>query len=492
MLKRNLFFFLWITACISLYGQSIDTGCLNIDCKTGRLSSEPPGYYNAATGLTCAPLKTALNNIITTGMTPNTYSNLWTQYLIADVKPREVGPGTSPNVIWDIYSDNPTGADPYNFTPGPVASGGQQDNGSAVSGEGQLYNREHSVPLSWFNGNTGVNGPATDYLHIFPTDKLVNANRANFIYGTVSAPTITSMNGSKLGPNTFPGLTGTAFEPINAFKGDLARAFFYFVTRYESNMPAWETQSPEGDKAFDGTTWPSIELSYLQLMLQWNSADPVSQKEMDRNDAAYTYQANRNPFIDHPEFVGRIWSQCGLVLPVDLTEFNGLISGDKVLLNWKIERAAGLSYFEIERSVDGITYTNAGIVHWLNNQSDYSFTDDVSDLGGRIFYRLKMVDQTNVFKYSRVLVITLPGRDNVISVFPNPARETLNLSFRKQVPFDAMLYIMDGSGKNIKVSSLPHSQWNYQINVSGLANGMYLLKYVGNNGVSYIKFLVHH
>ncbi|MBL7730645.1 MAG: endonuclease, partial [Chitinophagaceae bacterium] len=134
-----------------------------------RLTTEPPGYYAAAAGLNCAALKTALRDIITTGMTPKTYGDLWTQYLLSDVKPREVGPGTSPLVIWDIYSDNPTGADPYNFTPGPVSSGGQQDNGTAVSGEGQLYNREHSIPQSWFGASAspGSIGPESDYFHIF-------------------------------------------------------------------------------------------------------------------------------------------------------------------------------------------------------------------------------------------------------------------------------------------------------------------------------------
>ncbi len=490
-MKKFFPLFLSLLICFTLHSQVTDTSRSQNINIVSRVSTEPAGYYDAANGLTCAPLKTALSAIITTGMTPKTYGDLWIQYLISDVKPREVGPGTSPDVIWDIYSDNPGGPDPYNFTPGAVASGGQQDNGTAAPSEGIFYNREHSVPLSWFNGNTGTSGPATDYFHIFPTDKLVNAMRANYNYGVVSSPTFTSQNGSKLGPNIYPGLSGTAFEPITEFKGDIARAFFYFVTRYESNISGWETSSTEGNVAFAGNTWPSIELPYLKLMLQWNSVDPVSQKEIDRNDAGYTYQGNRNPFIDHPEFVGQIWSQsCGLALPVDLVEFKGKLSGNNVLLNWKVERVDGFSHFEIERSMDGGVYTKAGAVNWLANQSEYLFADDVSYISGKILYRLKMVDQTNVFKYSKVLTINLPAADNITSVYPNPAKETLNISFRKKFTSNVRAYILDASGRNVGVSILGSGQSNYQLDVSDLSNGMYLLKCVGESGTSYIKFLV--
>jgi hypothetical protein len=256
-------------------------------------------------------------------------------------------------------------------------------------------------------------------------------------------------------------------------------------------MPGWETESPEGDLAFDGTAWPSIEISYLKLMLQWHVTDPVSQKEIDRNDAGYTYQANRNPYIDHPEFVGQIWAQsCGLALPVDLTEFKAKLSGNTVLLNWKIEKADGFSHFEIERSVNGGAYTKIGNVRWIANQNDYSFGDDVSAVSGKVLYRLKMVDDNNVFKYSKVITVTIPDFESITSVYPNPASETLTISFRKPLSSNAAVYILDASGSNVSRSILPQGQLNYSLTVNSLANGMYLLKCVNENGVSYIKFLV--
>ncbi|MBC7650527.1 MAG: endonuclease, partial [Deinococcales bacterium] len=172
----------------------------------GIYGQEPAGYYDNAASKNCADLKTALKTIIATGNTPQSYSALWTQYQVSDIKPRTVGTGST-NVIYDIYSAKPDGVDPYQFTPGN-GTGGQQDVGINTTTEGQFYNREHSVPQSWFNGNTSTPGPTTDYLHIFPTDKKVNSVRANYIYGEVATASYTSLNGSKLGTSSFAGLTG--------------------------------------------------------------------------------------------------------------------------------------------------------------------------------------------------------------------------------------------------------------------------------------------
>ncbi|MBI5373558.1 MAG: endonuclease [Sphingobacteriales bacterium] len=457
-------------------------------------TGEPAGYYSAATGLTCSALKTSLSNIITTGMTPKTYGNLWTQYLVSDIKPREVGPGTSTDVIWDIYSDNPAGADPYNFTPGPVASGGQQDNGGAAGGEGILYNREHSVPQSWFGASaaSGSVGPESDYFHIYPTDKIVNANRSNFIYGEISAPTITSMNGSKLGPNTVAGLTGsTAFEPIDAFKGDLARSFFYFVTRYQSSMSAWQTLSVEGNLAFDGTTWPSIELPYLQMMIRWHNLDPVSQKEIDRNNAGYVFQGNRNPYIDHPEFVNQVWvSGCGLILPVTITGFTGGYVLNAVQLKWQVATADGFDRFDVERSTDGgRTFQKTGTVNWVQNADKFSFQDGDNSLKGDVFYRLKLVDQNGTFTYSKVIRVMVPASDFTAAFFPNPATDQLGVSFRKPLTADCSVTITDLAGRKLKTLKLVSGQQQYSIPVAELAGGTYLLQLRSDGQLIHTKFI---
>ncbi|MFN3445060.1 MAG: endonuclease, partial [Bacteroidia bacterium] len=198
------------------------------------------------------------------------------------------------------------------------------------------YNREHTFPQNWFTSGTST-GPGTDYIQVLPTDGKVNGQRSNWVYGEVGSTSWTSLNGSKLGSSAVAGVTGTVFEPINAYKGDLARVFLYMVTRYENNMPTWGSLSgSNGLQALEPNTFPSIDLAYLQLMIKWHNQDPVSQKEIDRNNAAYAFQGNRNPFVDSPQFVQRIW---GGNIPSEPTvgAYNlqvTNINNNSVKLNW--------------------------------------------------------------------------------------------------------------------------------------------------------------
>ncbi|MGU3373379.1 endonuclease [Chryseobacterium sp. M5A1_1a] len=255
----------------------------------------PPGYYNPAVGLTGAPLKTALRAIITPGHQDKGYSGLWTAYFTTDRDTTYENDGT----IMDIYSENPTGPDPYNFTVGTNQCG-------QYSTEGQCYNREHIVPQSLFSQALPMR---SDIHFIRATDGKVNGMRSNYPFGKVGPnPSYTSQNGSKLGSSASPGYSGIVFEPIDAFKGDVARMIFYFVTRYETQLASFSSGDMLGGSAF-----PGLQSWELQELLAWNALDPVSPAETARNNAAYTYQGNRNPFIDNSAYADLIWSN----VPVD-------------------------------------------------------------------------------------------------------------------------------------------------------------------------------
>jgi endonuclease I len=251
-------------------------------------NAQAPGYYNSANGLSGASLKTALSTIITNGHQDKGYSGLWTGYKTTDIDKNYENDGS----ILDIYSEKPVGTDPYKYTPGTNQCG-------TYSVEGNCYNREHIVPQSLFNEASPM---VSDIHFIRATDGKVNGMRSNYPFGKVGTATFTSKNGSKLGNSTSSGYSGTVFEPIDEFKGDVARMIFYFVTRYQSKLSSFSSGNMLGS-----STFPGLQTWELNVLLAWHNQDPVSQAEINRNNASYTFQGNRNPFIDNSNYVNLIW-----------------------------------------------------------------------------------------------------------------------------------------------------------------------------------------
>ncbi|MDP2209787.1 MAG: endonuclease [Bacteroidota bacterium] len=254
--------------------------CIVSTTVLGQNNQNRSDYYESAYKLYGTPLQVALHNIIK-GHTVVSYASLWTHFQTTDKKAN--------GKVWDMYSDIPGSTPPYEFTFVSNQCGN-------YSVEGDCYNREHSWPQSWFNE---VSPPVSDMFHLFPTDGKVNGIRSNFNYGNVSSPSTTTKNGSRLGPNTFPGYSGTVFEPITPYKGDLARGHFYMSVRYYSEDGGWSQNG--GTNKSDLLPW------YANLLFSWHILDTVSTKEINRNNAVFGIQKNRNPFIDHPEFAAEIW-----------------------------------------------------------------------------------------------------------------------------------------------------------------------------------------
>lgn len=248
----------------------------------------PPNYYDAANGLTGSALKSALKIIIENGHTDNGYNGLWTAYNTTDRDNFYEHDGT----VLDIYSENPTGPDPYNFTPGLKKCGN-------YASEGDCYNREHIIPQSLFSEKSPM---VADVHFIRPTDGKVNGMRSNYPFGKVGTATFTSQNLSKLGNSVSPGYSGTVFEPIDNFKGDVARMIFYFITRYEDRLSTFTSGGMLG-----GSSFPGLQAWALKQYMEWHLMDPVSAEEIARNNASFAYQGNRNPFIDNPNYAQLIW-----------------------------------------------------------------------------------------------------------------------------------------------------------------------------------------
>jgi len=276
------------------------------------LAQVPSGYYDSATG-TGFTLKTQLKNIIDNNNDglPNEfiaqdlgYSALYVTYENSDVDIYFENNGT----ILDMYSErviqNPDNTstnlpDSYEYT-----FGVNQDDGTMGTAEGQRYNREHTIPQSSFSSASPMRNDAH---FVIPSDKYVNAQRGNLPYGFVNTSNQHDeySNGTLRGDNENSGVSagysGDVFEPIDEFKGDIARMYFFFVTRYEDQMTGFNYVM------FDGSASQAIDQPFLDILYNWHINDPVSQREIDRNNAIFNRQDNRNPFIDNPQYVFDIW-----------------------------------------------------------------------------------------------------------------------------------------------------------------------------------------
>ena len=233
-------------------------------------------YYQGADGLKGKALKTKLSSIISSGVTVISYKGLYDAYKKTDTR--------SDGYVRDWYSNI------TNYRHGI-------DNKGNYSKEGDMYNREHSVPQSWF----GDGNIKSDIVHVLPTDGYVNNRRGNLPLGEVNNATYQSANGySKLGSCRTSGYSGTVFEPNDEIKGDMARIYFYMITRYEGSCGSW------GNSVFT-PQYPGLTQWTLDMMMRWSKDDPVDDREVERNNAVYETQHNRNPFVDYPGLEEYTW-----------------------------------------------------------------------------------------------------------------------------------------------------------------------------------------
>ena len=291
-----------------------------------------PTYYKDINGKSGKSLFDAVHVVSKVGYSSLGYSGLWTAYRTTDVRDN--------GKIWDMYSD-------CSWTVGSDQCGG-------YSNECDCYNREHSIPKSWFGGSES--GPGCDIFQVVPTDGYVNNRRSNYAFGEVSSASYT-YDGAKLGSaknititggNTIAGNTGasvscsgTVFEPRDEYKGDFARGYFGTMIKW-ANGDYTAFTTGDGGKIFSSnysTGALGLTKYGVALLMKWHRQDPVSQKEIDRNNGIQQTQGNRNPFIDYPYLAEYIWGEkAGQTLELDdlitaydsrfvLGESNGYLKG---------------------------------------------------------------------------------------------------------------------------------------------------------------------
>ncbi|MBL7731944.1 MAG: T9SS type A sorting domain-containing protein, partial [Chitinophagaceae bacterium] len=182
---------------------------------------------------------------------------------------------------------------------------------------------------------------------------------------------------------------------------------------------------------------------------------------------------------------------CGLLLPVDLLSFTAAYKEQKVLLKWSIDRADGLSHFIIERSTDGgNSFSEAGRMDWHNGVNEYQFADDVSSFDGRLQYRLRIADLNAVYKYSPVVMVTLPATDALFVLTPNPSSGKLQLVFREVNNLEWKISVIDLAGKINYSSVLQQGQSVYNLPDMMLPSGVYILRLQHDRSLQQVKFII--
>lgn len=257
--------------------RGLTAAALMLSWGAGMYGAWPEGYYNSLEGKCGAELMSAVKAIAKNHTKINYGASTWNAFEDTDCRTEN-----GVDYWWDMYSDRRV----------PVSAGRPDPND---------MNIEHSVPNSWW-GKT-KNEAYCDLAHLNPSDATANGRKSNYPLAEVGSVTwtngVTTVGTPKGGQG---GGAGNCFEPADEYKGDFARAYMYMFTIYDDI--AWKSKY---NWMYDTSSSTMFRTWAKQLLVRWNSDDPVSEKERVRNDGIYTHQHNRNPFIDLPDLADHIW-----------------------------------------------------------------------------------------------------------------------------------------------------------------------------------------
>jgi endonuclease I len=348
-------------------------------------AAPPPGYYDTVDAANAAALRATLHDVIDDHQRfpyTSASTDTWNVLELADEDPANAG-----NIL-DVY---------------------RNASYQKVGGGNTNYNREHSWPKSYgFPTDNSGNYPYTDCHHLFLVDSGYNSSRNNKPYRFCNAACIENVtlvnNGQGGGSGVYPGnsnwtsgsFTAGTWETWIGRRGDVARALFYMDVRYEGGVHGI-TGSAEPDLILTdeealiaaSNTGANESIGYmgmLSVLLQWHIEDPVDADEMNRNDIVFSFQGNRNPFVDHPEWVDCLFNATCGGPPTPPAPPTGLVAtgGDGVVnLNWADNVEPDLAGYNVFRStVTGGPYAqlNAGLV------AASAFSDATVTNGTTYFY----------------------------------------------------------------------------------------------------------
>ncbi|MDE6666822.1 MAG: endonuclease [Clostridia bacterium] len=347
-------------------------------------------YYSDITAKSGTALLGQLHDLITTKRTK------YSTYNDCKIKGSTTDPGSASNTVMEFY----THIDIVDDTAHWDVSGG--------------WNREHVWPKADSNGlwKSETVGGGSDLHHVRPAEKVINNSRANKLYGTVGT------GGKKeypFGINVLGGYSNsTTFEPMDNVKGDVARILMYVYTHYNtytnsifggnattngSSKVSGYLSSYFGTLNYTHIIAASSESAAIKLLLQWNKLDPVDQIEINRNEAVYKIQGNRNPFIDNETYAEAIWGNGTVTPPVtssaDVEAFHNAvaaINGSGKLTEWRttintaVEAYKKLSADDKTAASADVEKLRSAIASYNEKINAYNSADEVALKGAGVFF----------------------------------------------------------------------------------------------------------
>jgi endonuclease I len=416
-------------------------------------------YYAATQNLSEEALKTALKTIISTGQASCSYNGSRDYMFMTLDNQRTNGGGASQNTLECVY----TGRQAIGYTNRQDAQ--TNDN----------FNTEHTWPQSLFNSATPMQ---CDLHHLFPTDETANSTRSNYPFGTVNNP-IWNVGGSKF--------NGAVFEPRNEHKGAVARAMMYFVLRYQDYANFFAPQE--------------------SILREWHLQYAPTAAHRNRNESIFTFQNNRNPFIDHPEFIERISVLAGnstapvvrkITIDTSAVEMK-VIGGATILLdsvslslansgNTSFNYVAGLSdpRFAVANEAAAIVAPDSSktlVIKYNSMGSNDTLVKDtlrlVTNIPGQSVISIPIVAKIDIT--SSVEEVGLP----TFHIYPNPSSDQIHISSQYTGDYRPSLFTLQG-----KQLTIPATQQT--LFVQSVQNGMYVLRIQIGERYQYYPILIQH
>jgi len=427
-----------------------------------QLMGQPLNYYESMFGLDSNFLKAGLHQLI------QDHSEL--DYETVKSALRQTDQDTSnANHIVLLYTGNSISK--WNFANNP-SNVNQQD----------YWNREHVWPKSHGDfGPSGMfteKGANTDIHHLRPVDMTINSARSYKDFDDGGQVVLNGLDTTACYSST------NSWEPRDEVKGDVARMLFYMATRYEGGMSEAGDVEPDLELVNSVGTFPNAWMGRLSTLLLWHEADPVDAWEMGRNDIIFNWQGNRNPFIDHPEYVDIIWSTgdpsaiqiSSVVLSPEIPG-----SGDSILVSASI----GNPFSSFPEAVlywgnswDAVIGQENVITMMLDSGLSYAATIPPQLAGEQVYFKIDafngMLSDTVSFTHS--LKISLPPFDGVLTAISTVQGQAMLSPFAYQITDNSGTLVNEDNGE-ISVTGIVTSQLgdSYFIqDFGGPWNGIYV------------------